>query len=381
MDEGRMVKQPRVLLFSHRNLAKHLAKEALFRCPHYEFEDIICEVDYVDMIAPGPGRWHDWRHANAKRIAWRLPLMLNPGVAAPKVSGSYDLFFTICGSPVDLLAVNALEGWQSLAKRSVCLVDELWVKELKLYKQFLKILAKFDRVILYYSESVKAVDDVIGPKCRFVPPGIDALLFCPPSDLPSRPVDFYSIGRRAATTHQALLKFSQEQDRFYIYDSVSGSHAKSAKEHRYLFATTAKRCRYFIVNPALVDLHDVRGGQNETGNRYYEGAAAGAIMIGERPNNAEFNKLFDWPDAVLDLPYGSGEIGKIVDAVESDHIWDETMRRNNVVNSLLRHDWAYRWQAILEAAELKPLQGLSDRKKRLECLAKEISVSETRCRY
>src|ERR1041384_4437474 len=193
--------------------------------------------------------------------------------------------------------------------------------------------------MLYYSESVRAVNDVIGEKCRFLAPGVDALLFCPyPADL-KRVVDIYSIGRRAQTTHEALLTLAKEKGRFYIHDSVSGTHAYNDKEHRLLFANTAKRSRYFIVNPALIDRQDVRGDQSEMGNRYFEGAAAGAIMIGERPTNKEFWKMFDWPDAVLDLPYGSTEIGKIMDEVESQPEWEDTIRRNNVAQALLRHDW------------------------------------------
>ena len=34
---------PRVLIFSLRNTFP----KALFRCPHYEFEDIICEIDLL----------------------------------------------------------------------------------------------------------------------------------------------------------------------------------------------------------------------------------------------------------------------------------------------------------------------------------------------
>lgn len=375
MTEETTLKQQRILLFSHRNLANDPAKSVLFRCPHYEFEDIICETDAVDLVAPGPGRWHSRRHAVAKGIAWHLPLILNPGVAASKISRKYDLFFTICGSPVDLLAVNALDGWQTMAKQSVCLMDELWVKELRAYRYFVDILAKFDHVMLYYSESVAAVNEVIGPKCRFLPPGIDALLFCPYPSAPKRVVDIYSIGRRSATTHQALLRFARERERFYIYDSVAGNRAINAAEHRHLFANTAKRSRYFIVNPALVDLQSVRGDQSEMGNRYFEGAAAGAIMIGERPRNEEFNKMFDWTDAVLDLPYGSGDIEQIIDGVEADPRWEETMRRKNVEHALLRYDWAYRWEAVLNAGGLRPLKGLLDRKNQLECLAKEFSVS------
>jgi hypothetical protein len=230
--------------------------------------------------------------------------------------------------------------------------------------------------MLYYSQSVDALNDAIGDKCQFLAPGVDALGFRPyPAEL-KRVVDIYSIGRRSEPTHQALLKLAKEEELFYLYDSVVGQHAFNPTEHRLLFANTAKRSRYFIVNPALIDQQKVRGNQSEMGNRYFEGAAAGTIMIGERPTNKEFEKMFDWPDAILNLPYGSVEIGKIIDEVESNPRWEGAMRRNNVVQSLLRHDWAYRWEAVLRAAELNPLQGLVDRKTRLGCLAKEIVASE-----
>ena len=39
---------PRVLIFSLRNIFG----KALFRCPHFEFEDIICEIDSAELLAP-----------------------------------------------------------------------------------------------------------------------------------------------------------------------------------------------------------------------------------------------------------------------------------------------------------------------------------------
>jgi hypothetical protein len=40
--------KPRVLIFSLRNIFG----KALNRCPHYEFEDIICEIDSAELLAP-----------------------------------------------------------------------------------------------------------------------------------------------------------------------------------------------------------------------------------------------------------------------------------------------------------------------------------------
>jgi hypothetical protein len=98
-------------------------------------------------------------------------------------------------------------------------------------------------------------------------------------------------------------------------------------------------------------------------------------MIGELPENDEFNELFDWPGAVLRLPYDSAEIDTVIEQFDMRPDEQESMRRNNVVYALMRHDWAYRWEAVLQTAGLEPMQGLLERKERLKQLASDISGS------
>ena len=284
--------KPRVLIFSLRNIFG----KALFRCPHYEFEDIICEIDSAVLLAPelDPS---NTRSTFARRLAYHAPVTLNPGIRRVSAKIHYDIFFTICGYPQDLLMVNAVSNVRDICRTSVCLVDELWVKEMVKHRHFLRILAKFDVVMLYYSQTVKPLSEHIGRRCVFLPPGVDAILFCPHPDPPKRVIDVYSMGRRSEITHQRLLRIVRESGLFYLHDSIGGSQAINSREHRALLANVAKRSRYFIVNPGKIDEPDLRGNQIETSNRYFEGAASGAIMIGERPKNEEFERLFDWPEA------------------------------------------------------------------------------------
>jgi hypothetical protein len=114
----------------------------------------------------------------------------------------------------------------------------------------------------------------------------------------------------------------------------------------------------------------------EIGNRYFEGAASGTVMLGERPKNAVFEKLFDWPDAVVHLDYDSSEIDRIINDLDRQPERQERIRRTNVAQSLLRHDWAYRWEAIIKTVGLEPMPQLLDRKKRLQTLAREVSSGE-----
>jgi len=371
MSEVSQLDRPRVFIFSLRNI---FGKQ-LFRCPHYEFEDIICEIDTAALFAPyiNPS---SARPAFATRLAYHAPVALNPGIPKVRANTHYDIFFTICGFPQDLIMVNAISNMTKICKTSVCLLDECWIREMVKNRHFLQILAKFDIVMLYYSQTVKPLSEKIGRRCVFLPPGVDAISFCPYPHPPERVVDVYSIGRRSKITHQRLLEMVRETGLFYLYDSINGVEARNSREHRTLFSNVAKRSRYFIVNPGLIDQPEKRGNQIEIGNRYFEGAASGTIMVGERPKNEEFEKLFGWPEAVTHLPYNSCDIDMIIKDLDCDPKRQDRIRRTGIGQALMRHDWVYRWEAVLKTVALEPMRGLLERKKRLAKLAEVVLQNE-----
>lgn len=359
---------PRVLIFSLRNIFG----TALFRCPHFEFEDLICEMDSAELLAPkiDPS---SRRSTFATRLAYHAPVILNPGVPTISARRQYDILFAICGYPRDLIMFNAVSNLRDVCRVSICLLDELWINEIVKNRTFLRILAKFDVVLLYYSQTVKPLSEIIQRRCIYLPPGVDAISFCPDPDPPERVIDVCSIGRRSEITHQKLLKMAREGGLFYLHDSIGGSQAINAKEHRALFANVAKRSRYFLVNPGKIDEPGLTGRQMEAGNRYFEGAASGAIMVGERPNNEVFEDLFDWPDAVTHLPYDSNDIDAVIKDLDADPERQERIRRTGVVQALMRHDWVYRWETILKVVGLELLQGALQRKDRLRKLVEVVS--------
>src|SRR4051812_2281368 len=113
--------KPRVLIFSLRNIFP----KALFRCPHYEFEDIIGEIDSAELLAPEVDP-SSTRFTFARRLAYHAPIALNPGIRKIPAKKHYDIFFTICGLPQELLVVNAVGNVRDICRTSVCLVDEMW---------------------------------------------------------------------------------------------------------------------------------------------------------------------------------------------------------------------------------------------------------------
>ena len=158
--------------------------------------------------------------------------------------------------------------------------------------------------------------------------------------------------------------------------ALAGVQAINSKEHRALLANIAKRSRYFIVNPGKIDQPELRGNQIEIGSRYFEGAASGAIMVGERPNNEVFERLFNWPEAVTQLPYDSCDIDMVIKDLDGDPERQDRIRRTGVVQALMRHDWVYRWEAVLKCIGLEPMQGVLERKERLSKLAGLVGHGE-----
>lgn len=357
----------RVLMFSQRNIYK-----SHYRCALYEFEDIIRQVDSVELLAPQPNKWFKYGNRISQRLAASYAFAPNPGIPKIRIKGSYDLFFVVCQFPKDLLHIENVEGWRNHYKTSICWLNEIWVSEIYKYRYYLKILSKFDYVIVNLSQSINAINEIIGGKCFYLPFGIDAILFCPYPKAPQRCIDVYSIGRRAEETHQALLRMVKENKIFYVYDTIDGDQVINPNQHRLLFANMAKRSKYFVVNPGKIDSPDETRGQSEIGNRFFEGAASGTIMIGECPKNEEFGKLFNWSGAVVHLPFGSSKIDTIINELDKEPFRQEQIRRNNMVQSLLRHDWVYRWETVLKTVGLGPLPGLLERKKRLDNLSKMV---------
>ena len=96
-------------------------------------------------------------------------------------------------------------------------------------------------------------------------------------------------------------------------------------------------------------------------------------MVGERPKNEEFERLFDWPEAVIQLPYDSCDIDTLIKDLDGDPDRQDRIRRTSVAQALMRHDWVYRWEAVLKTVGLEPTQGVLERKERLRKFAEVVS--------
>ncbi len=144
---------------------------------------------------------------------------------------------------------------------------------------------------------------------------------------------------------------------------------ENPRDHRQMLAALLKRSRYYIANRSRVNNPEFTAGREEISARFYEGAAAGTIMIGEEPRCETFKSQFDWPDAVIHLPYDSPDIVRILAELDADPGRVPAARRANVRHAALRHDWLHRISAAFETLGLPPTAAMQDRARRLEQIA------------
>lgn len=366
--------RPRICMPSGRNF-----KKEAFLCGHYEAQDVLLKVDDVDLICLEPGPSYKFKDKWQRKLMFHAvtgrAILMNPGLHKVRLTREYDLFLVRCQTEKDLPDINAIEGWKERCKTSVCWIDELWAAQIPKNRHWLHVFKQFDHIFVGFSETVEPLSKAIDRPVQWMPGGVDALRFTPYPAPPARVIDIYSIGRRQEEIHQRLLQASDLTKIFYIYDTSSGSMSEvyDHRQHRDHFANVAKRSRYFMVAPGKVRSIAETQGQSEIGHRYYEGAAAGAVMIGQLPNNQTFRQMFPWPDAVIPVKPDGSDVLEVLFELASDPARVSAAAQRNAAGALLHHDWVYRWTEVLKVAGLEPSEGMMLRERHLKSLAAEVA--------
>lgn len=301
----------------------------------------------------------------------------------------YTLFFPTFNNAFELFGLKAIKGWRERCRYAACFINEVWASELNDYDYLLELLQDFDHIFVGLQHSVDLVAQVTGKPCTYLPIGVDALKFGTSlQDSIPRHIDICNIGRRSDITHQALLELAQQKTLFYYYDTVSTPngvvnadkqvtfHVKSPQDHRLLLSNLLKRSRYFIANRAFVNDPRRTGGQGEIPSRFFEGAAAGTVMIGEPPQTEIFQEYFGWEDAIISVPFDAPHIGEVIAELESQPARVDAIRRNNMIQSCLRHDWLHRLQVVYDTFDLPASEVMVQRSAqlaaRVEALHRQI---------
>lgn len=360
------------MLLSMRGLARLVAY-----CTVYEFEDVVAEVTGADRINVGDERALEFSRRTYKllRLATGSPSLASravPRLATVQLDRDYELFFPMFNHAHELYALLSIPNWRSRCRFAACFVSEVWVHLLPAY--LLELLAQFDHIFIGMSHCVEDIARIVGRPCSYMPAGVDVLRFSPWPNLPEREIDVCNIGRRSRPTHAALLDLARARERCYYYDTFAGGTQRTftvqdPREHRLLLATLLMRTKYYIANRSRINQPEYTGANQEISYRFYEGIAAGAVLLGEPPETAAFREQFNWPDAVIRIPFDCPDIGQVLTGLERDPSRLSRVRAQNMAQAALRHDWVHRLGHVFNGFGLPWTEGMRARKTRLESIA------------
>jgi hypothetical protein len=374
------VRDSRVLVFSQRNIAR-----PTWQALQYEFEDLLTTFDDVRLVSP-QGQRAPTTSSLSRRVVngtkhrlgvpRRSPIWVAPSMRPTSITTSHELFFAVFHFPHQLSHLERLHGWRERSRYAVCVLMELWGPDVRRQADYLRLLSQFDAVFVWNPNVLGSLTGLGLDRPLSMVPAVDAIRASPQPHLPSRVLDVYNYGRTAPSPHTALMRLVEEQGLTYLYETRGDATVEDHQAHRALVANMMKRSKYFMayrVNDSP-ERQDRTGGDEVLSTRYFEGVAGGAVLLGSRTLSEEFDRTFDWPDAVVPVPYDETDMRGVLQdlAREPDRL--AAARTANVRNSLLRHDWSARWSQVLESVDLAPTQEVLARRARLSALADTVDL-------
>jgi hypothetical protein len=96
------------------------------------------------------------------------------------------------------------------------------------------------------------------------------------------------------------------------------------------------------------------------------------MLFKKSPKCVTFEENFDWPDAVIEMPFGNTDVAELICQFEAQPERVQRIRYNNIVNCLRRHDWVYRWLDALQRLGVEPHALALQRQQHLQELADTI---------
>jgi hypothetical protein len=260
----------------------------------------------------------------------------------------------------------------------VCYLINSWHIEIHQFRSVKPILDQFDAVFTSTKSSVEALQALTTARVAYIPLAVDALSMAPVRLSEPRVIDAYSMGRRSDFVHHQLKAEMAAGRMVYVYDTVPANvKTRNFEEHIQQRNHLLQRTKFlpcFSIQAFASHQLEIAKAQDTVPHRFYEGAATGTVMVGARPQNTDFETMFDWPDALIEMAADHRDVPGFLRQLDADTVRMASARRANVVNTLRRHDFVYRWERMRACVGAAPSSKLELRKARLRARADELQA-------
>jgi hypothetical protein len=303
-------------------LSQRDTKKSPAQCCVIEFEDVISEYLNAELIKPG----YVVDKAQERRVLFVVGLSIYD-IGKSLISIKTESFDQICAYVFDAFALTF-----EFKKPN-------WRKTLSSHYRTIK---KINHLFVPFSRSARDFERVYQIPVHYMPMGVDAKKYGGYDE--RKIIDVNGYGRQYGPLDKILSERFNQPDSNRIYHHTSHQHTSVIHDvyaHRRLFWQQLRKSRIALAfDPLYADLNN-RFPFSFVGQRWFESAAAGCVIVGKRPICDDMYDLFDWPSATIDLPDNASDMADFIDNLLNDPKLEE-IGRNNSKQCLSRHDWRLR---------------------------------------
>lgn len=326
----------RVLIPTNRDVYRLLSYGMVI-----DFEDGVAELTDADLVpVPLPSR-------RARLAAARAGKWLTR-VDAPR--RAYDVCLFVAMEPQWVPSLLQVRDLRRIARKVVVYVIDSWLAHLPSLRRNQRVWAEVDHLFISFDHALEAYRDALPCQVDHLPQGISDRWFSPHRT--SRPLDVVSIGRRLSSVHKQLVRLARDEDLFYFYQTAHAPLAINLLENQQLLGRLLQSSKVHM-NWAMESTHPERA---EDGGpivaRFFESAACAGVVVGSKPRNAAFDRLFPYEGFVREIPATAPDAThEILSAALADTS-GRSERLSLAHDTLSRHTWKARWRRMAEMSNL-----------------------------
>jgi hypothetical protein len=223
-----------------------------------------------------------------------------------------------------------------------------WRKNISTHYRTIK---KITRLFVPFRRSVDDFANLYQIPVSYIPLGVDAINHGGYDE--HKIIDVNGYGRQYGPLEKILSQRFNDRDSGRIFHHTNHKHVAFIHdfyEHRRLFWQQLRKSKIALAFDPLFT-GEKRFRFSFVGQRWFESAAAGCVIVGKRPNCPEMDELFDWPDATIELPDNTNEMTDFIKYMLNNYDL-ESIGHRNYEECLSRHDWRLRIGDILTECEI-----------------------------
>ncbi|MEG3862989.1 glycosyltransferase [Microcoleus sp. herbarium12] len=340
-----------IFIISSRALSSHVSWD-----PVFELENILVRTCNAQLLIPSATYWREHSEGMpplAKRIV-RKAIKSTTGFykldSLPELSNKPNVLLTIGLSGANMELLSTIPNWRQRFDVVIGYVFDAWDTN-----SYSENVYHLDHLFVPLPQVIDELTQHFNIPVSLLPFGADVL--AQGSCQVKRSLDITSFGRIPAQYHNAFLnKFNQPGSEQIYYKSTARReemYPKLPYEQRQDQEDTMLLFHILRNSKITLAFDTLYPGMRKfpysfVTLRWFYGAATGGAIVGKRPTTPLMDKLFDWEDATIELPDHPQKSVELIAELLQDTKRLQSIYKRNYVESLARHDWRYRIQAMLE---------------------------------